>query len=271
MLAELPRDAAARAVSRSRGVRVAASARRGDATDAADWSYGRLKRVLAEVRARGWADEDGEVTTGLASVGAAVVDHLGWPAAAIAVTFPDDAASELRERAVERRARGGGDAVAAHPRHPLSRCRVALLDRPRGREPAARSIRVTNGSTQYVMIGVSTRVVASTRSQIGSSPQPGTGVDEVARTAGSPGRSRARSSRPASSAAVRAAGRRRRAPDAAASATGTDPVAGSSNQPSMPVRRRLRSERTNPSPIDSHQLRSGDRSQASRVSSFANR
>ena len=30
-----------------------------------------------------------------------MVDHLGWPAAAIAVTFPDDAASELQERAVE--------------------------------------------------------------------------------------------------------------------------------------------------------------------------
>jgi len=41
------------------------------------------------------------VTTGLSSAGAAVVDHLGWPAAAIAVTFPDDASAELRERAVE--------------------------------------------------------------------------------------------------------------------------------------------------------------------------
>lgn len=71
------------------------------ATDAADWTYGRLKRVLAEVRTRGWAVEDGEVTTGLASAGAAVVDHLGWPAAAIAVTFPDDAAPELQEQAVE--------------------------------------------------------------------------------------------------------------------------------------------------------------------------
>ena len=49
------------------------------------------------------------------------------------------------------------------------------------------------------------------------------------------------------------------------------PVAGSSNQPSMPVRRRVRSERTNPSPIESHQLRSVDRSQASRVSSLAKR
>ena len=101
MLAELPPaqlralypDRAAFATRHPRG--------EGDATDDADWSYGRLKRVLAEVRTRGWADEDGEVTSGLASAGAAVVDHLGWPAAAIAVTFPDDAASELREQAIE--------------------------------------------------------------------------------------------------------------------------------------------------------------------------
>ena len=60
--------------------------------DAAEWSYGRLKRVLAEARASGAAHEDGEVTPGLASIGAAVVDHLGWPAAAIAVTFSNEAA-----------------------------------------------------------------------------------------------------------------------------------------------------------------------------------
>ncbi len=40
-------------------------------SDAPGWSYSRLKRVLAEVRTRGWADEDGEVTVGLASAGAA--------------------------------------------------------------------------------------------------------------------------------------------------------------------------------------------------------
>lgn len=98
MLAELP-PAQLRALYPDR----AAFAERhpeGEA-DAAEWSYGRLKRVLADVRARGWAAEDGEVTSGLASAGAAVVDHLGWPAAAIAVTFPDDAATGLRERAVE--------------------------------------------------------------------------------------------------------------------------------------------------------------------------
>ncbi|WP_173923184.1 IclR family transcriptional regulator [Agromyces sp. Marseille-P2726] len=69
------------------------------AADPGEWTYGRLKRVLVEVRACGWADEDGEVTPGLASVGAAVLDHVGWPAAAIAVTFPDDAPAELRDRA----------------------------------------------------------------------------------------------------------------------------------------------------------------------------
>ena len=56
-----------------------------------------------------------------------------------------------------------------------------------------------------------------------------------------------------------------------ASVTGIEPVAGSSNQPSMPVRRFTRSERTNPSPIDNHQDRSGERSQASRASSLAKR
>ena len=76
--------------------------------------------MLAVVREQGWAGEDGEVTGGLASVGAAVVDHLGWPAAAIAVTFPDDAAPELLAGAVPGRARGGVDAVAAHPRRPLT-------------------------------------------------------------------------------------------------------------------------------------------------------
>jgi DNA-binding IclR family transcriptional regulator len=68
--------------------------------DAAEWSYGRLKRVLAEVRTAGWSAEHGEVTAGLASVGVAVVDHLGWPAAAIAVTYPEEAVTELQAVAV---------------------------------------------------------------------------------------------------------------------------------------------------------------------------
>ena len=49
------------------------------------------------------------------------------------------------------------------------------------------------------------------------------------------------------------------------------PVVGSSNQPSIPVRRLERSLRTKPWPIDSHQARSADCSQAVSESSLANR
>ena len=68
-------------------------------SDVPEWSYGRLKRVLAVVREQGWAGEDGEVTGGLGSVGVAVLDHLGWPAAAIAVTYSVETAASL-ERGV---------------------------------------------------------------------------------------------------------------------------------------------------------------------------
>ena len=50
-----------------------------------------LREVLIGVRARGVATEDGEVTVGLASVAAAVLDHSGHPVAGIAVTFAVDA------------------------------------------------------------------------------------------------------------------------------------------------------------------------------------
>lgn len=50
-------------------------------------SYAELRRVLDEVRATGFAAEDGSVTEGMASVAVVVRDHAGWPAAGIAVTF----------------------------------------------------------------------------------------------------------------------------------------------------------------------------------------
>ena len=49
-----------------------------------------LRSLLVETRQRGHATEDGEVTEGLASVAAAVLDHTGHPAAGIAVTYPVD-------------------------------------------------------------------------------------------------------------------------------------------------------------------------------------
>lgn len=51
-----------------------------------------LRGLLTSVRREGYAVEDGEVTPGLASVGVAVLDRTGWPTAALAITFPSDAA-----------------------------------------------------------------------------------------------------------------------------------------------------------------------------------
>lgn len=67
-----------------------------------------LRETLRETRARGWASEDGEVTLGLRSIGVAVLDRVGWPSAAIAVTWPVEAdrdaaslAADLRHAADE--------------------------------------------------------------------------------------------------------------------------------------------------------------------------
>ena len=46
--------------------------------------------------AAGLRVEDGEVTPGLASVAAAVLDHNGHPVAGIAVTYPEDDAAPAR-------------------------------------------------------------------------------------------------------------------------------------------------------------------------------
>lgn len=51
-------------------------------------SLSALRAVLAETRQRGYAVEDGEVTPGLASVAAPVVDHNRHPVAGVALTFP---------------------------------------------------------------------------------------------------------------------------------------------------------------------------------------
>jgi DNA-binding IclR family transcriptional regulator len=46
-----------------------------------------LDVILAEVRERGWAREDGEINLDYASVATAVLDHNRYPAAAIGLTF----------------------------------------------------------------------------------------------------------------------------------------------------------------------------------------
>ena len=47
-----------------------------------------LRAMLVDVRRRGYAVEDGEVTAGFASVAVAVTDHVDRPVAAVAVTYP---------------------------------------------------------------------------------------------------------------------------------------------------------------------------------------
>jgi DNA-binding IclR family transcriptional regulator len=66
--------------------RLPASQLRADFPQSRD--YAEVKRLVEVVRNVGYATEDGDVTPGLASVAFAVVDHSGWPAAAIAVTYP---------------------------------------------------------------------------------------------------------------------------------------------------------------------------------------
>jgi DNA-binding IclR family transcriptional regulator len=46
-----------------------------------------LRRLLGDEAARGWSEEDGHVTTGIASVAAPVRDGTGRPVAAVGVTF----------------------------------------------------------------------------------------------------------------------------------------------------------------------------------------
>lgn len=83
-----------------------------------------LRTLLVETRQRGWATEDGEVTPGLASVAAAVVDHNGHPVAGVAVTYaegdpdriaPSRIATEVRRTAelVTRRLGGTGQRANA--------------------------------------------------------------------------------------------------------------------------------------------------------------
>jgi DNA-binding IclR family transcriptional regulator len=82
-----------------------------------------LRWLLADERARGWAEEEGQVTSGLASVAAAVFDHQSRPVASIGLTFPSD------DYPAERRVVLAAAAAGAAER---------LTRRLAGRHPAAR-------------------------------------------------------------------------------------------------------------------------------------
>lgn len=59
-----------------------------DRTGIGPTSLSALRSELTDTRARGHAVENGEVTAGLASVAAAVLDHNDFPVAGVAVTYP---------------------------------------------------------------------------------------------------------------------------------------------------------------------------------------
>lgn len=59
-------------------------------------SSSQLRIALAVVREDGYAQEHGTVTPGFSSIGCAVLDHSGHPAAAVTLTFPS---RELDEKA----------------------------------------------------------------------------------------------------------------------------------------------------------------------------
>ncbi|GAA3632294.1 IclR family transcriptional regulator [Kineosporia mesophila] len=85
-----------------------------------------LRRLLTGVRRAGYAEEVDEVTPGFSSVAVAVLDHTGYPAAAVAVTCPsgtldDDVRTRLvtsvtaAAQALERRLHGGRLTPADRP------------------------------------------------------------------------------------------------------------------------------------------------------------
>jgi DNA-binding IclR family transcriptional regulator len=65
--------------------------RRSGTAHTAPQTYKELKAVVVQTAEQGYAVEKGEVSKGLASIGVVVRDHLGWPAAGIAITFAEDA------------------------------------------------------------------------------------------------------------------------------------------------------------------------------------
>ncbi len=60
-----------------------------------------LRSLLSDVRRRGHAAENGEITAGLASVASPVLDHNGHPVAGVAVTFEQSPDAEPATAAVD--------------------------------------------------------------------------------------------------------------------------------------------------------------------------
>jgi DNA-binding IclR family transcriptional regulator len=75
-----------------------------------------LRRELTETRRRGWAREDGLVSPGFASVAAAVLDHNGYPQAAVTVTFPAAEVTDAQRERLAAHVLDAGARIAQHIR-----------------------------------------------------------------------------------------------------------------------------------------------------------
>ncbi len=91
MLAALPR-AQVRALFPNRDAFV-------DRTGLGPRTPSELRDLLVKERARGWSEEDGHVTAGIASVAACVFDYGRRPAAAVSCTFPSSSIASDDDRA----------------------------------------------------------------------------------------------------------------------------------------------------------------------------
>jgi DNA-binding IclR family transcriptional regulator len=70
-----------------------------------------LRRLLRDERHRGWFEEDGFVTEGIASVAACAFDHTGRPAAAVGVTFRSSERSPQQRAAMAAHVQSTADAL----------------------------------------------------------------------------------------------------------------------------------------------------------------
>jgi len=71
-----------------------------------------LRALIARVRAFGFAEEDGWVTPGFASVASAVVDHQGHPVGAVAITFPSRETADSRRLELSAVTRHAADEIS---------------------------------------------------------------------------------------------------------------------------------------------------------------
>jgi DNA-binding IclR family transcriptional regulator len=71
-----------------------------------------LRRMLVDVRARGFAAEEGSVTEGLSSIAHAVLDHTSHPIAAVAITYEAGSVDERKRSWLVERAAATADQLS---------------------------------------------------------------------------------------------------------------------------------------------------------------